>query len=204
MKKKEKTELTKEKIMKAAMEEFGSNGYAGASLNSICHTGISKGLLYHNFESKDSLYLACVDRCFSLITGYICSRSIGSDLPAYMDARLQFFKNNPDMAKLFFEVIIKPPAHLNQEIKELQKNFDELNRTIYQKILSSVSLRAGVTAEDAMEYFTMMQYMFNGYFSSTIYPNMSFSDVMASHEEHLTKYLNFMLYGIAERSNELL
>lgn len=204
MRKEEKTELTKEKIMKAAMEEFGLNGYAGASLNSICHTGISKGLLYHNFENKDSLYLACVNRCISLLTDYIRSQNIGSDLHRYMDVRLQFFKSNPDMAKIFFEVIIKPPVHLNQQIKELQKSFDELNRTIYQEILSSVSLRTGVTSKDAMEYFIMMQYMFNGYFSSTIYPNMSFSDVVTAHEESLTKYLDFMLYGIAERSNEAL
>ena len=36
MKKEEKTELTKERILTAAMEEFGEKGYAAAALNNIC------------------------------------------------------------------------------------------------------------------------------------------------------------------------
>ena len=65
MKKEEKTELTKERILTAAMEEFGEKGYAAAALNNICAAGIPKGLLYHNYENKDALYLACVKRSFS-------------------------------------------------------------------------------------------------------------------------------------------
>ena len=61
MKKAEKTELTKKKILHQAMQEFGSKGYRGASLNAICEAGIPKGLLYHNFKNKDALYLACND-----------------------------------------------------------------------------------------------------------------------------------------------
>ena len=60
MKKEEKTELTKKKILSAALQEFGSNGYRGASLNAICESGTPKGLLYHNFKNKDALYLSCV------------------------------------------------------------------------------------------------------------------------------------------------
>lgn len=36
------------------MQEFGSKGYRGASLNTICEAGIPKGLLYHNFKNKDA------------------------------------------------------------------------------------------------------------------------------------------------------
>ena len=64
MKKAEKTERTKERILQAAMEEFGRKGYAAATIGAICSEhGIAKGLLYHNFVGKDDLYLACVSRC---------------------------------------------------------------------------------------------------------------------------------------------
>ena len=43
MKKEEKTELTRKRILAAAMKEFGENGYQGASLNRICDIGIPKG-----------------------------------------------------------------------------------------------------------------------------------------------------------------
>ena len=62
MKKEEKTELTKSKIFAAAIQEFGTNGYATGSVNNICKTGINKGLVYHNFKDKDELYLECVKR----------------------------------------------------------------------------------------------------------------------------------------------
>lgn len=101
-KKEEKTERTKQKILAAAMEEFGTNGYAGASLNNICSVGIPKGLLYHNFKNKDSIYLACVGQCFSTLTEYLRAADIGSDLQKYMDARLRFFHEHEKETRLFF------------------------------------------------------------------------------------------------------
>ena len=62
MKKEEKTEITKCKILAAAIQEFGANGYAAGSVNNICKTGINKGLIYHNYKDKDELYLVCVCR----------------------------------------------------------------------------------------------------------------------------------------------
>lgn len=61
MKRAEKTELTVSRILEAALEEFGANGYAGGTVNNICKRGINKGLIYHNFKDKDELYLVCLD-----------------------------------------------------------------------------------------------------------------------------------------------
>ena len=45
-----KTKLTKEKIINAAIIEFGSSTYEEASLSAMCAAhNISKGLIYHNF-----------------------------------------------------------------------------------------------------------------------------------------------------------
>ncbi|MFZ7121597.1 MAG: TetR/AcrR family transcriptional regulator [Eubacteriaceae bacterium] len=47
----------KERLINSAFEEFGKNKYDKASTNTIVkNAGISKGLLYHYFESKKSLY----------------------------------------------------------------------------------------------------------------------------------------------------
>ncbi|SET63796.1 TetR/AcrR family transcriptional regulator [Lacrimispora sphenoides] len=202
MKKEEKTERTKQKILAAAMEEFGTNGYAGASLNNICSVGIPKGLLYHNFKNKDSIYLACVGQCFSTLTEYLRAADIGSDLQKYMDARLRFFHEHEKETRLFFETIFQPPEALCDQLTDLRQEFDQLNAELYQKILDSLKLRQGVTREEAMSYFVIMQNMFNGYFSSPACRNMSFSDRMTAHETNLTILLDFMLYGIVERGNE--
>ena len=61
MKQEEKTKRTRERILEAALTEFGTKRYEAASISSICSKNhLSKGLLYHNFGSKDELYLYCV------------------------------------------------------------------------------------------------------------------------------------------------
>ena len=78
MKKSLKTKITKEKILKAAVEEFGTYGYEGASVNRICEKhGISKGLIYHNFESRDNLYLCCAEEAVNKFINYMS----GKDFP---------------------------------------------------------------------------------------------------------------------------
>lgn len=77
MKKQEKTQKTKERILAAALAEFGSKSYDAASVNSICEAGqIPKGLLYHNFAGKDELYLQCVKMCYDEMTSIMKAQSL--------------------------------------------------------------------------------------------------------------------------------
>ena len=47
----------KNRLINAAMKEFGGNRFEKASTNTIVkEAGISKGLLYHYFDSKEALY----------------------------------------------------------------------------------------------------------------------------------------------------
>ena len=201
MKKEEKTELTKQKILTAAIEEFGKNGYKGASLNNICATGIPKGLLYHNYKNKDAVYLACVGKCFDDLTNYLKASNIDGDLQKYMNTRLSFFMEHELEAHVFFEAVLQPPESLREQIQTLRQDFDRLNMELYQAILASIKLRQGISSEDAMTYFSMMQNVFNSYFSSPACYHMSFTDRMNAHEANLNKLLDLMLYGIAERGN---
>lgn len=78
MRKEEKTKLTYERILSAAMEEFGTKSYDSASLTTLCNEKrISKGLVYHNFKNKDELYLKCVEECFKEMTAYFQSKRSG-------------------------------------------------------------------------------------------------------------------------------
>lgn len=102
----------------------------------------------------------------------------------------------------FFEAILQPPAQLKKEIQNIQKDFKAFNLILYKEILSSITLRESISEEDALAYFSLMQDMFNGYFSSPVYNNLPFSDIVSSHEVNLAKFLDFMLYGLAERGYE--
>lgn len=203
MRQDEKTELTKERIVQAAIQEFGKNGYAASTMNAICGGyGIAKGLLYHNFTGKEDLYLACVSRCFADLTTYLQEQNIGTDLHKYMDLRFRYFSAHPLQAGVFFEAVLQPPAELADEIRERKKDFDQLNRRIYRAALSKLTLRDGVTEKDAMEYYEIMQEMFNGYFSSPAYAGKDFKTVIVDHEDKLAKMLDIIIYGIAEKREE--
>ena len=52
---------TKEKILLKALQYFTENDYEGVSLTNIARAiGITKGGIYHYFESKDELYHECM------------------------------------------------------------------------------------------------------------------------------------------------
>lgn len=55
-------ETKREKILRAAGEEFGKRGFVGASLNKIISkAGISKGATYYYFDDKSDLFATVVD-----------------------------------------------------------------------------------------------------------------------------------------------
>lgn len=127
MKQEEKTRKTRERILAAAMVEFGTKSYETASLTAICEKDqLSKGLLYHNFKGKDALYLACVSRCYEEMTACFTSQTLdftdaSGALGQLMAQRQQFFQSHPYCANIFFGTILHPPEHLRREIEEIRQ-----------------------------------------------------------------------------------
>ncbi|WP_118915510.1 TetR/AcrR family transcriptional regulator [Mycobacterium shigaense] len=57
----------RDRILDAASKVFAAEGFAGATIDAIGQAaGFTKGAVYSNFESKDELFLALVDREFEL------------------------------------------------------------------------------------------------------------------------------------------
>lgn len=55
----------RDRILDAALEVFAAEGFAGATIDAIGRAaGFTKGAVYSNFESKDELFLALLDRQF--------------------------------------------------------------------------------------------------------------------------------------------
>ena len=208
MKQKDKSQISKDKILKAAISEFGTKKFESASLNNICSdNNISKGLIYHYFKNKDELFLSCVKSCYDELVEYLSINSYNNNdfqnnMKKYIDLRYKFFKDNPNYSHIFFTTILQPPSHLKEQIKELRKEFDEFNINRYKMDLSNLTLRDDVSEDEAIEYFYIFQEMFNGYFQSKAYENTDFESLIEAHEMKLSKILNIMLYGIAKEKTE--
>lgn len=58
-------QVTREKLQDAAIEVFAEEGLQGASVEAVCaRAGFTRGAFYSNFESKEQLFLALLEREF--------------------------------------------------------------------------------------------------------------------------------------------
>lgn len=56
-------QATRDRLLEAATETFAKEGFQGASVESICtRAGFTRGAFYSNFESKEELFLALLER----------------------------------------------------------------------------------------------------------------------------------------------
>lgn len=202
MKREEKNQQTKRRIMDSALKEFSEKGYGASSVNAICSAqGISKGIIYHYFDTKDSLFLSCIEECFVLLTEYLNCKmqnlkgSAKEQLEEYFSARLLFFVENPVYQRIFCEAIISPPLHLKDEIEKARKEFDILNIGILQRILSSVSLNPNIAVSEVIDTFRQFQDFINAKYQVMRLSESEFEE----HEKSCKKAMDILLYGVVER-----
>lgn len=201
MKKEEKTQRTRERILAAALEEFGTKSYDSASINTICAASqVSKGLLYHNFKGKDDLYLQCVDQCYREMLAYIQERDDDSgafDIPQWLAIRQSFFGEHPHYSNIFFNTVLQPPKHLVGQIHAIREDFDAYYQRRLKTFLSCIPLREGITTEDALSCFMVFSEMYNGYFQNKALAAEDYKTLIDAHEGKMAQLFHILLYGIA-------
>ena len=187
--------------MDSALAEFSRQGYGASSINTICAAqGISKGIVYHYFETKDALFLACVAECFQNLTEYIRTNMIKKGdtvfcLEEYFSIRTRFFLSYPTYQHIFCEAVISPPNHLYEEIQIIRRDFDALNIQILEQLLAPLNLRCGISKEEVIETFRQFQDFINIRYHTTGTNGQEFE----AHEENCHKALDILLYGVIER-----
>ena len=201
MKREEKNQQTRRRIMDSALAEFSKQGYGASSVNAICAAqDISKGIVYHYFETKDALYLACVEECFRRLTEYIqanMEKPSGTEycLAEYFAVRTRFFRCHPVYQRIFCEAVVSPPLHLRAGIQACKRDFDGLNIRILDQLLAPLSLRPGITRDEVLETFREFQDFINIRFQIADANGQEFE----AREEHCRKALDILLYGVIER-----
>lgn len=203
MKQSEKNLHSRKKIIESALQEFSAQGYGLSSINTICNEGgISKGILYHYYENKDGLYIACMQACFDSLTAYLqehIAKEGSICVQDYFDARLAFFNENPLYQRLFCEAIISPPQHLEHQIQQRKAAFDDLNIMVFTKLLSGVKMREDVNPKQALEVIRLFQDFVNIRTQMTPAGQLD----LKKHEEICSRSLSILLYGIVERKDNI-
>ncbi len=70
-------QATRDRLLEAAAEAFREEGLQGASVEAICtRAGFTRGAFYSNFESKEQLFLALLEREFARRTAHLKTQAI--------------------------------------------------------------------------------------------------------------------------------
>lgn len=201
MRQKEKSELTRRRIISAAIEEFGSYDYGTASINSICERGgLSKGLVYHHFKGKEELYLTCVEEMFSQIAAVLrncaeeCSASGEELLLRCFEARGRFFEENPYYGTLLHHVSAMPPASLAAEIDVRRAELNRINLELLKRVTQSMELWEDISLQELEEAYLVYQEMVNMKLEQLVQ-----SQDLAQQEAMRLRWIRVFLYGIVKR-----
>jgi AcrR family transcriptional regulator len=99
----------KDKILIAAQELFARYGYAGTTMKMVAeHAGVASGLVFHYFDSKESLFMAAgselVDTMIHFLRGKIAEaqngcEALGTFVKAYLDFTVEHEKTFPTIIR---------------------------------------------------------------------------------------------------------
>lgn len=203
MKKELKTQITRERIIDCALEEFSQSGYHAFVISRLTTKyGISKGLLYHNFSGKDALYQACVKESFKKAVEVI--KGDAKEVPTlkeYMERRHRFHQEFPNHSHIFFEALVTMPEDFQGSLEKERAIFEELNRQVSQKLLSNASLKSHISKDKALNYLQFIQDLFRSYYLN-LNQGSELSRRASEYENQLKDILDLMIYGILEEDEE--
>ncbi|MFP3261106.1 MAG: TetR/AcrR family transcriptional regulator [Sulfolobus sp.] len=118
-------EVTKEKVLRAAAEVFAEEDFFKASVDQVCKkAGVSKGIIFWHFKTKDQLILEVAKRSLPLDIVESCLKEKENILECVGNKYLEKY-DDPIMRKLFLHTISAMNIYkeLGDEIRELCDSF---------------------------------------------------------------------------------
>lgn len=128
----EKTQL----ILDAALELFASKGFESASISEVAKkAGVSKGLIYNYFESKDEILKSLVDDVMSSIwerLGFEKMERMGDkEYLDFINLSLDITLEDPTHWRLYFAIFTQPQV-LEKFMPGMMERAEPYLRLLYQ------------------------------------------------------------------------
>ncbi len=103
----------KKEILKAALELFALEGFYVTSISKIAEkAGISKGLMYNYFDSKEELIKTIIFNGIDKITWFVDPNKDGfltkQEMKYFLDEMFQALQNEPLYWRLYFNLFFQP------------------------------------------------------------------------------------------------
>ncbi|MCJ1717139.1 macrodiolide transporter TimAB transcriptional regulator TimA [Listeria ivanovii] len=192
-------------ILEAAMEEFTEKGYQAASTNQICaKAGVSKGLIFHYFASKEKLYIAAVSYAIDFATQKVSAQQ--EEWKDFVEMaiwstkqKLDFNRNYPTVFGLIMQAYANPPGELQGKLDGF---FDEAiarSEAQMNQVLSRMSLKKEVNIDAARKViaalFNHITQISTNYLEKK--PNATMEDFIPLAND-FTEMMRIVEFGICE------
>ncbi|KQL45942.1 TetR family transcriptional regulator [Brevibacillus choshinensis] len=155
----EQMETNKRKLLEAALLEFAEKGYEAGSTNQIVQSaGVSKGMLFHYFSTKKTLFLAVVDACvesfFTHLDTHLSERSqdLLERLVQIQRVKLDLFVEQPYMYQMAISTFIDFPAACRDEVKEREEDFNQRYYSLFLDGIDLSMLREQVDVKQSLSF----------------------------------------------------
>ncbi|MFJ7684090.1 TetR/AcrR family transcriptional regulator [Peribacillus butanolivorans] len=113
------------RILNAAIKVYVERGYDNASTNAIVkEAGISKGLLFHYFQNKKTLYLFLFDYCLDMVMKEFYEkvnleeRDFFARLRQISLIKMELLNKFPDIIRFFEKAILEEANDIKGDFKE--------------------------------------------------------------------------------------
>jgi TetR/AcrR family transcriptional regulator len=131
-----------ERILNAAMKEFAQKGFEKASTNEIVkEAGISKGLLFHYFNSKKALYLFLYDYCIEVCMNEFYKKINMDETDIFIKLR-QCRLIKLELLKKYSELFVFIEVAYKERQTEIKSDLELINENIlissYAKIFGNI------------------------------------------------------------------
>src|SRR3569832_790 len=124
-----KPEETRQEILDAAIQEFATEGAAGARTDSIAHAaGVNKALLYYYFGDKDTLYKATLETVFSGLVAHLHEILLGPLPPgekilSYALAHFDFIATHREYGRLVQHEMMRAQTGKSEHMQEMMRQY---------------------------------------------------------------------------------
>jgi AcrR family transcriptional regulator len=154
-------------ILAAARTVFARKGLAAAKISDVATAaGLSHGLVYHYFASKEAMYAELIERLFERATTDLTKLERSKATPlqrvrAFVELRCARLREEPDMFWLVMQAVLHPDA-LPPSTRAALRAFGERGRAVMLKTLREGQARGDVVAGDPVELCTAIFALLHG------------------------------------------
>jgi AcrR family transcriptional regulator len=171
---------TREAILSASLELFAKRGYSATTTEEIARqAGISKGLIFNHFGTKQDILLAIFDEQFERIMPRFFqegdTRAAKERLLVLIDTWLEFIKSDPLLVRLSLHL------NLDDEYRKLLKN--KKTKTYFENFISQMTKMLKEAGSDKPELDTfILMFFFDGIVANyTVAPELFPIDAIKDH-----------------------